>query len=109
MGLEVTAPVKVSGCSFQGYETAVATQNCDWVELYDCLLTDNTMGLSLAAQMGKNRVEQCRFAGNGTGILLPSGNPVAQVEIVNCVLEQNGVNLDNQGGFPLSLTDTAVS
>ena len=109
VGLEVTAPVKVSGCSFQGYETAVATQNCDWVELYDCLLTDNTVGLSLAAQMGKNRVEQCRFAGNGTGILLPSGNPVAQVEIVNCVLEQNGVNLDNQGGFPLSLTDTAVS
>lgn len=109
VGLEVTAPVKVSGCSFQGYETAVATQNSDWVELYDCLLTDNTVGLSLAAQMGKNRVEQCRFAGNDTGILLPSGNPVAQVEIINCVLEQNGVNLDNQGGFPLSLTDTAVS
>lgn len=109
VGLEVTAPVKVSGCSFQGYETAVATKNCKRVELYDCLLTDNTVGLSLAAQMGENRVEQCRFAGNGTGILLPSGNSVAQVEIINCVLEQNGVNLDNQGGFPLSLTDTAVT
>lgn len=109
VGLEVTAPVKVFGCSFQGYETAVATQNSDWVELYDCLLTDNTVGLSLAAEMGKNTVEKCRFAGNGTGILLPSGNPVAQVDIINCVLEQNGVNLDNQGGFYLSLTDTAVS
>lgn len=109
VGLEVTVPVKVSGCSFRGYETAVTTKNCKRVELYDCLLTDNTVGLSLAAQMGENRVEQCRFTGNGTGILLPSGNPVAQVEIINCVLEQNGVNLDNQGGFALSLTDTAVS
>lgn len=109
VGLEVTVPVKVSGCSFRGYETAVTIRKSDWVELYDCLLTDNTVGLSLAAQMGKNRVEQCRFAGNGTGILLPSGNPVALVEIINCVLEQNGVNLDNQGGFALSLTDTAVS
>lgn len=109
VGLEVTAPVKVFGCSFQGYETAVATQNSDWVELYDCLLTDNTVGLSLAAQMGENRVEQCRFAGNGTGILLPRGNSAAQVQIINCVLEQNGVNLDNQGGFSLSLTDMAVS
>lgn len=109
VGLEVTVPVKVSGCSFRGYETAVTIRKSDWVELYDCRLTDNTVGLSLAAQMGENRVEQCRFTGNGTGILLPSGNPVAQVEIINCVLEQNGVNLDNQGGFALSLTDTAVS
>lgn len=109
VGLEVTVPVKVSGCSFRGYETAVTIRKSDWVELYDCLLTDNTVGLSLAAQMGKNRAEQCRFAGNDTAILLPGGNPVAQVEIINCVLEQNGVNLDNQGGFALSLTDTAVS
>lgn len=109
VGLQVTAPVKVSGCSFQGYGTAMAVWGSDWVELYNCLLTDNTVGLSLAAEMGKNTVEKCRFAANGTGILLPTGNPAALVEVRNCVLEQNSVNVDNQGGFALNLTDTAVS
>ncbi|MGO5114438.1 right-handed parallel beta-helix repeat-containing protein [Candidatus Avoscillospira sp. LCP25S3_F1] len=109
IGLWAAAPLKVSGCSFRGYETAVTCRGSDWIELYDCLLTENDVGLSLAPEMGNNMVERCRFTNNGTGVLLSGETSKALVQVINCVLEQNGVNLDNRGGFALTLTDTAVS
>lgn len=109
-GLILNGPAKVSDCTFSGYETAVQCSGSDFLQMYQCTLEDNDVGLRLSTlPQGVNYLlEQCRLEHNDTAVVLADGEQGITVYIQNSTFSGNRVDVDNQCNQDLGLDSSTI-
>jgi len=97
-GLDASAAMTVTNCSFTGYDKAIAVHNGAFVHPTDCTFRDNQTALDFntaSFHMDSPDFTGNVFERNGTAILLESLPGGEDLDLSNCVFRENGADIVN--------------
>lgn len=107
IGLNSYCLTLVSGCSFDGWDTAAVAQNGGWVNATDCTFTNNRTALKFSTGMAYGTAPSYlnnTFTGNGTAVLIENLPGTEVLDFAGSTFSGNEVDIDNKAEHPI---DTA--
>lgn len=107
VGLSAAARVELSGCRFQGWDTAVLAQGEAYVSLRDSQFTDNGVAFHFNSAhylAGSSDFGGNVFRDNGTALLLDTVPARYALDFDGCLFEGNDVDIDNPCAFPIDIS-----
>ena len=93
------------GCRIDHWRTGLLILD-DWVNAWDCIFTDNEIGVHFNADSGSqmdSRYKGDVFRSNGTAVLLERVPTRVPLDFPETVFSGNGTDIDNRCGLPLKL------